>query len=231
MVVAAGSGRRFGAPKQFQTLGPGRVVDRSVQIAAACCDGVVVVLPAEALGSEAAEVPGAAATVAGGPTRSESARRGVEAVPDSAEVILVHDGARPLATAELFGRVVAAVRRGAASVVPAVPVTDTVRDRNGEVVDRSGLRAVQTPQGFRADVLRSALAVGGDATDEAALVAGQGCGVTMVEGDPVNIKVTTPVDLALARAVLDDPVRDDPVLEDPLLEDPAAEHTVRARGR
>jgi 2-C-methyl-D-erythritol 4-phosphate cytidylyltransferase len=115
--------------------------------------------------------------------------------------VLVHDSARPLATAELYGRVVEALNAGAAAVVPVVPVADTIRRVAGGVVDRADLRAVQTPQGFRADVLRAAHAAGGDATDDAGLVEALGHPIVMVEGDPVNRKITTADDLVVARAL------------------------------
>lgn len=199
MVVAAGSGRRFGAAKQFEELCGERVVDRAVRTAAACCEGVVVVLPAGSLGTDLARIPHATSVVAGGLSRTESSRHGVDAVPASAEVVLVHDGARPLASGALFGRVIAAVRAGAEAVVPVVPVTDTIRNTRGELVERDDLRAVQTPQGFPAEVIRRALGSGAEATDDAALVAAGGAEVTMVEGEVHNLKVTTPVDLEVAR--------------------------------
>jgi 2-C-methyl-D-erythritol 4-phosphate cytidylyltransferase/2-C-methyl-D-erythritol 2,4-cyclodiphosphate synthase len=204
IVVAAGSGRRFGGAKQFGLLAGRRVVDRSVEVAAGCCDGVVVVLPAAAIGTADAVVPGASAVVPGGTTRAESVRAGLAAVPDGAAVVLVHDAARPLATPSLYGRVVAAVRDGAAAVVPAVPVVDTVRSvGTGGVVDRELLRAVQTPQGFPADGLRAAHAAGGEATDDASLVESAGGRVELVEGERTNLKLTGPEDLVVAEALLD----------------------------
>jgi 2-C-methyl-D-erythritol 4-phosphate cytidylyltransferase len=202
VVVAAGSGARFGAAKQFLDLRGSRVIDRSVAAAAAVCDGVVVVLAPEVLGTDDAEVPGATTVVAGGATRSQSSRAGVHAVPATAEAILVHDAARPLASSDLFRRVVAAVRQGAEAVVPVVLITDTVREVGGTVVDRSSLRAVQTPQGFAAQALRTAVESGADATDDAGLVEAGGAAVVLVEGDPLNRKLTTIEDLAVAEALL-----------------------------
>lgn len=202
VVVAAGGGRRFGAPKQFAELGDERVVDASARVASLCCDGVVAVVPSDALGTPDGIVPAADVVVSGGADRSASTRCGVAAVPRDAAVILVHDGARPLVHREVFDRVIDAVREGADAVIPVVPVTDTIRDLAGEVVDRDRLRAVQTPQGFRAEVLRKALEDPGEATDDAALVAATGCELTMVRGDPVNRKLTTPVDLLFAEAVV-----------------------------
>ncbi len=194
IVVAAGSGRRFGAPKQFERIGDERVVDRSVRIAASVCDGVVLVLPSAAA-SEVVEH--ATVTVAGGATRSESVRRGLDRVPPDA-IVLVHDAARPLASPELFERIIAAVRDGAAAAVPVVAVADTIRDVDGGVVDRDRLRAVQTPQGFDGAALRSAHAGAPEGTDDAGLVEAAGGRIELVEGEATNLKITGPQDLAVA---------------------------------
>ena len=200
IVVAGGSGRRFGGAKQWMDLAGERVVDRSVATAAAVCDGVVVVVPASDL--DDAEVPGAAAVVAGGASRSASVRAGLTRVPDQVDVVLVHDAARPLASVELFERVVAAVRDGADVAIPVVPVTDTIRHVAGGVVDREELRAVQTPQGFAAPMLRAVHADEPDATDDAGLVEAAGGTVTLVEGETTNLKLTDPHDLVVAEALL-----------------------------
>jgi 2-C-methyl-D-erythritol 4-phosphate cytidylyltransferase len=202
IVVAAGSGRRFGGAKQFGSLRGQRVVDRSVGVARTACDGVVAVLPDSVVGTPEGVVPGADVVVAGGDTRAGSVRAGLAAVPSDAAVVLVHDAARPLATVELFDRVVAAVRAGARAVIPAVPMADTVRDLNGGVVDRDRLRAVQTPQGFDATALRSAHRHGGEATDDAALVQADGGAVLLVEGERTNLKLTGPEDAVVAEALL-----------------------------
>ena len=203
IVVAAGRGDRFGAPKQFLELGGARLVDRAVASTAAACDEVVVVLPAD-VAWDGAPV---ARAVAGGATRSASVRAGLDAVPDAVDVIVVHDAARPLASPGTFRAVIDAVRRGCDGAVPAIPVSDTVkRVAHGcvlETVDRADLVAVQTPQAFRAAVLRDAHRVGGDASDDAALVEAIGGVVAVVAGEPRNIKVTGPDDLALAAALLD----------------------------
>jgi 2-C-methyl-D-erythritol 4-phosphate cytidylyltransferase len=201
IVVAGGGGRRFGGPKQFEDLHGRRVLDWSLAAAGAACDGVVPVVPADRLAGEPA--PGA---VAGGATRSGSVRAGLAAVPGDAEIVVVHDAARPLAGAELFRRTVAAVRDGADAAVPGVPVTDTVKrvddGRVVETVDRSRLVAVQTPQAFRVAVLRRAHAGDPEATDDSALVEAVGGTVVVVEGDPRNLKLTSPDDLLVARALL-----------------------------
>jgi 2-C-methyl-D-erythritol 4-phosphate cytidylyltransferase len=203
IVVAAGSGSRFGRPKQYEALAGRPVLDWSVGAARAAAggpgDGVVVVVPPERAAEPA---PGADTVVGGGATRSSSVRAGLAAVPGDAEVVVVHDGARPLADVELFARVVGAVRDGADGAVPAVDVTDTLRHRSGRAVDRNGLVAVQTPQAFRASALRRAHAAEPEATDDASLVEAAGGKVVVVEGSPANLKITRPVDLAIAEALL-----------------------------
>jgi 2-C-methyl-D-erythritol 4-phosphate cytidylyltransferase len=202
IVVAAGGGSRFGSPKQFATLGGTRVVDRAVARARAACDAVIVVLPP---GRDWDGAP-VEAVVAGGATRAESVRAGLTALPPASEIVVVHDAARPLASAALFDAVVAAVRGGADAAVPAIPVADTIKrvdgDRVTETLARDGLVAVQTPQAFRVDALRAAHRPGGDATDDAALVEAAGGTVVVVPGEPRNVKLTTAGDLAVAAALL-----------------------------
>ena len=203
IVVAAGGGARFGAAKQFEPLGDATVVDRAVGVACDVCDGVVVVLPADA----GWDAPDGVVHTVGGATRSDSVRAGLALVPDDADVVVVHDAARPLASAQLYERVVEAVAAGADGAVPALPVTDTLkRVEHGRVVEsvpREGLVGAQTPQAFRADALRAAHEVGGVDTDDAALVEANGGTVRIVEGERRNLKVTLADDLALARALLD----------------------------
>lgn len=202
VVVAGGRGARFGGPKQLEPLGAETVLERAVRVAAGASEGVVVVLPAELVGPVAGMLPAAVTVVPGGPTRAASVRAGLAEVPGGAEVVLVHDAARPLASPALFGRVVAEVRAGAEAVVPAVPVHDTIRAVAGGVVDREGLRAVQTPQGFAAAALRTAHAGGADASDDATLVEAAGARVVLVDGEPENLKITRPADLVVARALV-----------------------------
>jgi 2-C-methyl-D-erythritol 4-phosphate cytidylyltransferase len=198
IVVAAGTGDRFGGPKQFERLAGRRVVDWSLDAARAATDGVVAVLPPDRV---------EAGGVAGGATRSASVRAGLAAVPGDAEVIVVHDAARPLAAPELFGRVVAAVRAGADAAIPGVAVTDTVKRVDGDrvvgTVERAGLVAVQTPQAFAAAALRRAHHGERDATDDAALVERDGGVVVVVPGERRNIKITEPDDLRVACALLE----------------------------
>ena len=203
IVVAAGGGTRFGAAKQFAPLGGVSVLERAVATARDTCAGVVVVLAAGAQwdASEGVRV------VTGGATRSDSVRAGLAAVPDDAEIVVVHDAARPLASRQLFESVIDAVAGGADGAVPAIAVADTVKrvrdHRVVETVPRDGLVAVQTPQAFRAAALRAAHRAGALGTDDAELVEANGGVVVVVEGERDNFKLTVAADLDLAQALLD----------------------------
>jgi 2-C-methyl-D-erythritol 4-phosphate cytidylyltransferase len=205
IVVAGGKGSRFGAAKQFARLGGATVLERSIATTVRMCDGVVVALPPE---SGWQPVPPVLA-VAGGETRAESVRAGLAAVPADAEIVVVHDAARPLASPLLFAAVIAAVRSGADAVVPALAVTDTVKrvegDRVIETVPRDGLVVVQTPQAFRADALRRAHAAANDrdASDDAMLVERAGGLVRIVAGESRNLKITVPDDLEVAASLIE----------------------------
>jgi 2-C-methyl-D-erythritol 4-phosphate cytidylyltransferase len=202
IVVAGGQGARFGSAKQFERLGDARVADRAVLTAVAACDHVVVVVPA------AMQWDGDEGVVAvpGGERRSDSVRAGLAAAGEEADVVVVHDAARPLASKSLFDAVIAAVRAGADAAVPAVPVADTLKRVEGtrvvETVTRQRLVAVQTPQAFAAGALRRAHADEPDATDDAALVEAAGGTVVVVRGEPANLKITAPEDLVIAEALL-----------------------------
>ena len=202
MVVAAGTGSRFGAPKQFADLAGRPVASWSLATARQVGAKVVLVVPAADLhccGWDADVV------VAGGSTRSASVRAGLAATAPDAEIIVVHDAARPLASVRLWWSVLDAVGAGADGAIPVIPVADTVRQLTpggARILDRSGLVAVQTPQAFRAATLRRAHATAGDATDDAALVEAVGGRVVHVDGTPANIKVTSPSDLVVAAALL-----------------------------
>jgi 2-C-methyl-D-erythritol 4-phosphate cytidylyltransferase len=198
IVVAAGSGERFGDRKQFLELGAQRVLDWALQAAAEHTDGVVLVVPADAVDRPE---PLADVVVGGGDTRSASVRAGLAAVPDSAAIIVVHDAARPVPVPHVWERVLAAVSSGADAALPAVPVSDTLREVDGTTVDRTRFVAVQTPQAFGAAALRAAHANEPEGTDDASLVEATGGRVEVVEGDPANIKITTPHDLAVAALV------------------------------
>jgi 2-C-methyl-D-erythritol 4-phosphate cytidylyltransferase len=197
IIVAAGSGLRFGSAKQFESLGDRRVVDWAVEEAKQHSAGVVVVVP-DGHAVEPHEV-------VGGATRSESVRRGLASVPPDATIICVHDAARPFASGGVYQRVVGAVVDGNDGAVPGMPISDTIKQVNSSdvVVDtpqRATLRAVQTPQAFRASALRRAHENHGEGTDDAALVELIGGTVIVVPGDEMNKKITTRDDLDWARA-------------------------------
>jgi 2-C-methyl-D-erythritol 4-phosphate cytidylyltransferase len=201
IVVAGGSGSRFGSPKQFADLAGRPLVAWALEGARRACDGVVLVVP---VGCQAGPWD-ADRVVEGGATRSASVRAGLAAVPAGASVIAVHDAARPLARPSLWAAVLDAIAAGADGAVPACAVTDTVKEvgPDGHLVtlDRSRLVAVQTPQAFRAELLRRAHQGDRDATDDAALVEAAGGRVVLVEGPPDNVKVTSPTDLILAASL------------------------------
>jgi len=199
IVVAGGSSQRFGRPKQYESLGDMRILDRSMATAQDASEGVVLVVPQADVVSEGG--------VAGGTSRSESVRNGLAAVPADATIICVHDAARPFASLDLYRRVVTTVVAGADCAIPGVAVVDTIKvvDAASNVVatpDRAMLRAVQTPQAFRADVLRSAHAGGAEGTDDAALVEASGGTVVVVAGEDDNRKITYPEDLEWARRLI-----------------------------
>jgi 2-C-methyl-D-erythritol 4-phosphate cytidylyltransferase len=208
IVVAAGRGDRFGTPKQFLDLRGTRVIDRAIAGARAACDAVVVVVPA----GVAWDGPPVDEVAIGGATRSESVRAGLRAVPRDAEIVVVHDAARPLASPALFREVIAATRAGVDGAIPAVPVVDTVKRVTGrrvcETLTRDELVAVQTPQAFRAAALRAAHEGAPDASDDAALVEQRGGVVTVVDGEAGNLKITSPLDMVVAGALLDAEARD-----------------------
>lgn len=222
IVVAAGSGQRYGGAKQFDVVAGQRVVDRSVATALRQSEGVVVVVPDDGnLAEHDAAVRaglseanpgtrGEVKVVAGGPTRSASVRCGIAAVPADVGIIVVHDAARPAASDDLFTRMIDAVSDGADGAIPVVDIADTIRRRPSSVrymmhedtLDRSGLCAVQTPQAFSAEALRRAHASAPEATDDATLVENAGGRVVQLPGERSNIKITEPSDLDVIAAHL-----------------------------
>jgi len=206
ILVAAGSGVRLGAdvPKAFVSIDGRTMLEHAAERFAACAE-LVVVAPADRL-AEAARLAGCRA-VAGGTARRDSVAAGLAAV--TAEFVLVHDVARPFVPAAVIDAVLDALVAGADAVVPVVPIHDTVRriEADGSlagVVDRASLVAVQTPQGFRRDVLLAAHERGRDlaVTDDAALVEAAGGKVVAVPGADESFKITTPADLARAAAAI-----------------------------
>jgi 2-C-methyl-D-erythritol 4-phosphate cytidylyltransferase len=217
LVPAGGSGERLGAdrPKAFVVFGGRALYEWSVDVLSGVCDRVIVAVPAGHRSSVITPFgstggPRETDIVEGGSSRSQSVRNALDAAPE-ASVVVVQDAARPLVTADLVERCVAAVRDGADGAIAAAPVTDTVKEADGEgrvlrTLDRSVLWAVQTPQVFRADALRGALDVDepvlAAATDDASLVEAAGGSVTVVEAPRENLKVTTALDLQVAEAIL-----------------------------
>jgi 2-C-methyl-D-erythritol 4-phosphate cytidylyltransferase len=173
--------------------------------------------PARAVVADASAAAGMSAAVrtdvvAGGAERSASVSAGLGALTADDDIVLVHDAARALAPAVLFEAVAERVRSGSPAVIPGLAVTDTVKvvDASGRVTStppRESLRAVQTPQGFRREVLERAHAGGSGATDDAALVELTGVPVTVIDGDPRAVKVTSPRDLDLALTMLQEDLR------------------------
>ena len=225
IVPAAGRGERLGpgAPKALRLLGGVPLLVHAVRALATArlVDLVVVAAPEDGVDEVVSLLsehrlldgePGVAPAqvVAGGATRQDSVARALMALGADVDVVLVHDAARPLAPSSLVDADASAVRAGAEAVVPGLPVVDTVKrvDAAGlvvETVDRSVLRSVQTPQGFRRPVLQEAHAASdpdAPATDDAGLVEALGRPVLVVPGDEEAFKVTRPLDLVLAEAVL-----------------------------
>jgi 2-C-methyl-D-erythritol 4-phosphate cytidylyltransferase len=198
VVVAAGRGTRFGGAKQFALIDGETVAARSVRQARTVADLVVVVVPEGYEG----DGEGADLVVTGGASRASSVRCGLVHCAD-ADIVIVHDAARPLASSELFRAVVAAIENGADAAIPGLTVTDTVKRVTSkddvtvvaETLTREELIAVQTPQAFRRDVLERAHAHGDDATDDAGLVEALGSLVVVIPGEVTNVKITHVGDL------------------------------------
>lgn len=219
VVAAAGRGERLGpgVPKALRLLAGEPLLVHAVRslVAAPSVDLLVVAAPADdvsevrALLADVVPSHVGLVVVAGGANRQESVRNALDVLPDDVDVVLVHDAARALVPVELVESVVAAVRAGAGAVVPGVAVPDTVkRVEDGLVtatVERVDLRSIQTPQGFSRVVLMAAYEVAdpsSPATDDAGLVERMGIAVTVVAGADEAFKVTRPIDLTLAEAVL-----------------------------
>lgn len=211
VLVAAGDGRRLGAdvPKAFVEVN-GRTLLEHAAVRFAAHPRVrdlVIAAPVGYLENARELVPGAV-IVAGGADRQGSVAAALAATAPDVDLVLVHDVARAFVPSVMITRVVEALGT-ADAVVPTVPVSDTIRTADphsgelGELVDRARLRAMQTPQGFRRDVLVKAHATssGAGATDDAALVEALGVRVHSVDGDERAFKITVPLDLALAEVV------------------------------
>ncbi len=219
ILAAAGSGERLGLdrPKAFAPLNDRPLVAEPLERldASEWVEGIVIAAPPEweepcILVAEEIAAGKVGKAVTGGETRSESVRAALAEVPDDATVVLVHDAARPLITNEVIERVITALGDGWDGAVPVLPVADTIKRIDGdlvaETIDREGLATAQTPQAFVAYALRDAFSTLQQAvtksTDCASLVESNGGRVRAVEGDPRLIKVTTPADLALVASWL-----------------------------
>lgn len=214
LIAAGGMGVRLGAdlPKGLVQLDGEQLITHAISamVRSEVVDSVVVAVPGgteDAVVVPTSDVP--VAIVAGGVLRQDSVRIMLSTLPEWITHVLVHDAARCLAPAPLVQRVVGALADGAVAVIPVLPVVDTVArvDDAGEFVGnvpRSELRLVQTPQGFAREVLARAHDVADpnwEATDDASVVAASGGVVHTVPGDPAAMKITTPEDLVIARAL------------------------------
>jgi 2-C-methyl-D-erythritol 4-phosphate cytidylyltransferase len=215
VLLGGGRGERLSRqdPKAFARLDGRTLLERAVSTVEACprIEGFVVVVP-EGWEGRARTIVGPrdrlADVVAGGETRQDSVRRGLDALPESLDVVICHDVARPMATPRLFDAVIDGLA-GADGAVPSLPMADTVKRVDdgmvAETVARDGLVLVQTPQAFRREAIiaahQAAEADGFVATDDAALLERAGFRVAVVPGDPVNIKITRPEDLRVASAL------------------------------
>ncbi len=204
VLAAAGRGERLGAgaPKAFVEVDGRPLLGWALDgVRAAGLHGVVVVAPGTHL-EAASELCGAALVVPGGSSRQASVAAGLAALPE-VDLVLVHDAARAFVPPAVFATVLAALVGGEQAVVPGVPPADTLRHRQDGPLDRSRVVAVQTPQGFVREVLLRAHAAGDpDATDDAGLVERLGVRVHVVPGSDEGFKVTRPVDLLLAEALV-----------------------------
>jgi len=214
LVPAAGAGLRLGpgGPKALRLLAGEPLLVHAIRRVAAAPSVRIIVVAAPAADVAAVRdllAPVAPVTVvAGGVERQESVALALAAVPAEVAIVLVHDAARALTPPQLIESVAAAVRSGHAAVIPVLPVVDTIKEvgPDGSVlgtVDRSVLRSVQTPQGFRHEVLAAVHAAATDPlTDDAGLVEKAGLPVTCVPGSELAMKITRPLDLVLAEALL-----------------------------
>lgn len=216
VIVAAGGGKRMGGviPKQFALVGNEPILVRTINNFAKAFAGakIVVVLSADKMDfwrNLSARFRVARHTVVeGGRERFDSVKRGIEALSDAVDLIAVQDGVRPFASIEMLRRVAdCATKNG--SAIPVVLPVDSFRMVGGngesEIIDRSALRIVQTPQIFRADILRAAYDTDFSPafTDDASVVERAGFAVTLCEGERTNIKITTPDDMVFAQAIID----------------------------
>ncbi len=216
VIVAGGSSVRFGADKLFAEISGSSVLARSIRAFASCefIQEIVLVVREEILPqaqslAQAIAGPKLRAVVPGGSTRAQSSFAGVMAVSPAAELVAIHDGARPLVSHEVILDALWGAHRHHAAA-PAVPVKDTIKIASDRVVtetpDRSRLYAVQTPQVFRCELIKAALTSAMEkqtpVTDDCSAAEAIGIPVYLTEGSEENIKITTPLDLELSEAIL-----------------------------
>ncbi|MFC1511375.1 2-C-methyl-D-erythritol 4-phosphate cytidylyltransferase [Candidatus Margulisiibacteriota bacterium] len=213
IITAAGSGKRMGQPKQFLELAGKPMLEWTVAVFEKCkaIDEIILVVNSE-------DVPRAKElkfskikqVVAGGKERQDSVFNGLKALPDDAEIVAIHDGARPMVTVEIVEKAIEEAKHSGAVVV-GVPIKDTIKQVRskqyevGSTIDRTQLWAAQTPQVFKKDIILKAYQEGAgkhQVTDDAMLVEKLGNPVKMVMGSYQNIKITTPEDLKMVKGVL-----------------------------
>lgn len=212
IVPAAGTSSRFGKQnKLLADLNGETVLHATLKTLSATPEihAIVVATREESISlvkKLAEDVEKVCAVVAGGATRTETVRAALEAVPKDTELVAVHDGARPLATPQMMGKIIRCAQRTGACI-PVMPVRDTIKEVQGDCItrtpDRKLLFAAQTPQVFQKELLGAALLQNGDYTDDASAVEALGVCVRTLEGEYENIKITTQEDLALARFFLE----------------------------
>jgi 2-C-methyl-D-erythritol 4-phosphate cytidylyltransferase len=210
VIVAGGSGQRLGAsvPKALVEVAGRSLIEHCLETSASCpqIEQTVVVAPSGHIEAVRDLVGDAAEVVAGGASRDESVRNGLDVLGPQVRWVLIHDAARPFAPRAVFEDVLAALAAGAPAVVPGLPVADTIKTvvdgHVGRTIPRQDLIAVQTPQGFALQPLRAAHAMqAGEVTDDAQLMEQSGVPIAVVQGSPLAFKITTGFDLAVAEAV------------------------------
>jgi len=211
IIAGAGMGHRLGAdiPKALIQIDGVTLIERAFAALSTVVDEIVITAPAGYEEAFRAIVGDSATVITGGVLRSDSVNLALKSLSPSIKYVLVHDAARALATSNLASRVLAELLSGESAVIPALNVTDTIKevDRDGYVrntPDRSVLRAVQTPQGFSVDLLKRAHEASADATDDAALVEALGIKVKTIPGEARAIKITNPEDIGMALTLLRD---------------------------
>jgi 2-C-methyl-D-erythritol 4-phosphate cytidylyltransferase len=205
IIAAGGSGKRMGRPKQFLPLAGKAVVEWTIEVfrKIKVVGQIVLAVPEDDL--ERAKNLGVT-VVAGGEERGDSVKNGLKAVAFDTDIVMIHDGARPLITPDIIEKAISEAKEYGAAIV-GVPVKDTIKRVGDDLiikdtVDRQALWSAQTPQVFKYEIITRAYAKKGSATDDAKLVEDLGIKVKMVMGSYENIKITTPEDLIVAEAIL-----------------------------